>query len=441
VKYLAFSLAFSMGVPAMAFLASASSRARGWLLSLLVLSTALGDMANINFLSMEAYRGPDRGFEVSLSDLVALSLVVSLLLKDAGRVRWLPPGSLTFGLFLALGIASTAQSPEPLFGLFTLFKLLKFYLVFWCVVNVLRTGTPMEYLWWGFVSVAAVLTFLAVYQKYGLGIYRVHASFDHSNTVPAFANLILPVLFMWALVDPGMSRGKAAASAVGALGLLFTVMATFSRAGLALGGFILVGALVLASRRSSPRRIVVGGAVVMGLALAGGAVAADSIIARFRDAPEASENARAEFNHAARLMASDHALGIGLNNFSHVLTREGRYRAHITVMGNEEHAGVAHHIYWLTAAEMGYGGLVAFLLWMATFTVKAFWHGLRARTPEGTLLGGFFLGLCALHAVGLLEWVFRLTPVLYLFGVVAGTVVAFADRRRVRWVRLQEATS
>jgi hypothetical protein len=439
VKYVAFSLAFAVGVPLMALVASFSPKARGWLLALLVLSTALGDLANINFLSLETYRGPDRGFEVSLSDLVALGLVVSLLVKDARAVRWLPAGSLPFVALAGVGVVSTALSPEPVFGMFTLFKMAKFYLVFWCVVNVLRTGTPREFLWWGFVSVAAVLTVLAVYQKYGLGIYRVHATFDHSNTIPAFSNLILPALLMWGLVDPAFGRIRATASGFAALGLLFCVVATFSRAGLLMSAALVVGSFLFSLRHTSLSRITVAGFVALALGGVGAVVAADSVVNRFREAPESSEKARDEFNRAAVMMADDHLFGVGLNNFSHVLSTRDRYRAHIAVMQGEEQSGVAHHIYYLTAAEMGYVGLGAFLLWLGGFMTRALWHGLRGRTPEAALLGAFLLGMGALHAVGLLEWVFRLSPVLYLFGVVAGATVAFADPRRMRALEVRRA--
>ena len=48
-------------------------------------------------------------------------------------------------------------------------------------------------------------------------------------------------------------------------------------------------------------------------------------------------------------------------------------------MENEEHAGVCHHIYKLTAAEMGYGGLIVFALMLAHFL---FWpHAMRSPVP------------------------------------------------------------
>jgi hypothetical protein len=428
VKYLVFGFATLAGVPLMAFLAASSRSLRGWLLAALVFSPVLGDMANINFLSMESYRGPDRGFEVSLSDLLALGLVLSLLLKDAGRVRWLPFNSLPIAVFIGYGVLTTLASPVALYGSFTVFKLLKFYLIYWAVMNTLWTGTSRDYVWWGLVATAFLMTTLALQQKYLLGIYRVHTLFDHSNTIPAFANLILPALLIWGMVDRKLSLGRAILSGLGALGLSFTVVATYSRAGLVLTVVCVLGALFLAVRRASPTRALMVTSVVLVMISIGGMIAADSVIDRFLNAPESSEKARDEFNTVARHMAKDHLLGIGLNNFSHVLTETGRYRNHLTVMENEEQAGVVHHIYYLTAAEMGYLGLALFLFVMARFTWITGWHGIRGRGPERAIVGGFFLGLCALHLTGLLEWVFRLTPVLYQFAIVCGCAVALIGR-------------
>ena len=94
MKYAAFVLVSLTLVPLMAGLALWRPRWRVWLLAALVFSTALGDMANINFLSLETYRGPDRGFEVNLTDLIAVALAIVLVVRHARRVRWLPYNSL-----------------------------------------------------------------------------------------------------------------------------------------------------------------------------------------------------------------------------------------------------------------------------------------------------------------------------------------------------------
>jgi len=428
MKYVAFMVIVLGAVPVMTALGMWSERWRGWLVTALVFSTALGDLANVNFVSLELYRGPDRGYEINLADLIALALALALAVRLPRRVRWLPYNMLPLALLFVGCVVATVIAPAPLLGTFTLFKLVRVFIVYWAVANALETGVPSRAVWRGFVLVAVFLTTLALKQKYVDGLYRVHASFDHSNTIPLYANLVLPVLLMWAMVDRGLDMRRAAVSALAAMGLTVTVMATFSRAGLALSVFGIVGALLASARRAPRRRLLPVVSVVLVAGLLGGAVAADSLIDRFLNAPESSAEARSEFNEAAIAMAREHPLGVGLNNFSRVLTDVDRYRAGITVMKGEEQAGVAHHIYLLTAAELGYVGLLLFLLIMARFTWRGGWHGLKARTTDAMLARGLMLGLCTLHAAGLLEWAFRTTPVMYMTAIVCACTVAFTRR-------------
>lgn len=424
MKYLLFTVVFAMGVPLMAAAGAWSHRARGFLLAALVFSTVLGDFANINFMSLEAYRGPDRGFEVNLTDLITLSLVLSLLVTHAGRVQWLPYNTVPMAAFFALATVCTVMSSAPLLGSFTLFKLVRFYALYWCVVNCLRTGTNLEYIFTGFIGIALLLIAVVARQKYQLHIYRVHGTFDHSNTIPPYANQILPLLAVWSATARRATRTALAGIAV--VGLLFAVMATFSRAGILLAGLGVFVSLALAAAGAPRGRVALLATLMVVASVAGSVKAWDTLIERFTKAPQSSLEARQEFNIAADMMAQRNPLGIGLNNFSHVLTNTPRYRRHITVMAGEEQSGVAHHIYRLTAAELGYSGLLLFLIVIARFTWVAAWRGMTLGGREGAVLRGILVAYLTLHASGFLEWTFRTTPVLYLFAILSGMVVALS---------------
>jgi O-antigen ligase len=428
VKYAVFVLLSVTLVPLMAGVALWRPRWRLWLLAALVFSTALGDMANINFFSLETYRGPDRGFEVNLTDLIALALAIVLVARYARRVRWLPYNSLWMAAYFGVGLLATLIAPWPMLGWFTLFKLAKAYLIFWVVANALRTGVPTEAMWFGMTGIAAFLTILAVKEKYVDHLYRINGPFDHSNSIPLFVNLILPVLLFWSLAGPGLPRRLAGAAVLSTLGLAFAVVATMSRAGIALMGFGLVGALVLANRRAGSRRVTATTALVAVAVLLGGSMAADSLLDRVKNAPESSEEARDEFNAAAGMMLRDHPMGVGLNHFSRVLSTVPRYRDNLVVMANEEQGGVAHHIYRLTAAELGWPGLFLFLVIVGRFLWIALRHGWRSRSLDGSLLTCMGLGFVTLHLSGFLEWGFRITPIFYLFLVMSGFAVALAGQ-------------
>lgn len=431
MKYFVFFCAATLGVPVMAWLATTSTRMRGVLLALLVLSTAMGDLANINFWSLEHYRGPDRGFEVNVADLIAVALLLSLLLKDFMRLDWLPYNSIVMGALLLVAVISTLVAPVPLYGGFTLFKLIRFYIIYWCVVNCLKTGTPAEYIWWGFVGIGVLLTFVTVQQKFLHGVYRVYGTFDHSNTIPPYVNLLLPALLAWALLDRRMTMRHVVIGGLASIGLSFAVVATFSRAGTVLAVAAIVSTVLLNLRRAHPLRVSLTTVAVGFVLFVGGIKMADSIIERFLNAPESSFEAREEFNESAAMMAADHPFGAGLNNFSHVLTNTPRYRAHISVMESEGEAGVAHNIYWLTAAETGYPGLILLLVILGRFTWLAAWHAVVKRGARGGLLAALFVGLMTHHLGAFLEWTTRTTPVMYMLAIVFGLTVAMSRRDAV----------
>jgi hypothetical protein len=164
------------------------------------------------------------------------------------------------------------------------------------------------------------------------------------------------------------------------------------------------------------------------LFIAGGIKTAGSIASRVKAAPASSEQARVEFNEAAHAMLYDHPLGVGLNNFSWELTEHTEYRRFLVVMANEREAGVCHHIYNLTAAELGWPGLILYLAIMLSFVWMAFRASLLSKSLESQLLFGLMLGALALHLQGFLEWGFRITPIMQNFTIATGLIVGLANR-------------
>jgi O-antigen ligase len=428
VKYIVFLTFLVAGVPAMTVAAIYSSSLRGWLVAALIFATFLGDMANINLMSMQQYRGPDRGFEITLADLICWSLILCMLIRFPSRIKWLPYNTLWMLVFFGLAAIATAKAPRPVLAYFSLYKMIRIYLVYWCLVNCLRAGVEMEYVWWGLVSIGMFMTLLALKQKYVDGLYRIHGPFDHSNTIPPYLNQIIPFLLTWGLVQRRFGLWQSAASVFGSLGMVFAVVATQSRAGMALAGTCLIATLVITNVQARSARVTAVTALVFVAIVAGGIKSVDSIIDRIRKAPKTSEAARDEFNVAAEMMAKENWFGVGLNNFSHVLTVTPKYRSHIKVMETEEQAGVAHHIYWLTAAELGYPGLIAFLIIVARFMWYMARQAYRLRkSEEGLILFSILLGAAALHLSGFLEWALRITPVTQMFAITTGFAVGLVE--------------
>lgn len=424
MKYIIFTLMILVGVPVMTYMAFAYEKIRGWMVSLMIFSTALGVRASINFLSTEGYRGPDRGIEITLTDIIALALILSLLMGARSKIKWIPYNSFFFLLFFLLAIISTMSSPEKLFSIFTLIKMVRLYMVYWCIINCIITGVDRKYVWYGFLGIGMYIGFITVKQKYLDGMYRVHGPFDHSNTIPAYVNLIMPSLFIWGLSEKKFSSRETTLSVLASLGLIFAVLATQSRAGLVLSTLCLLSMLFLAGVRVKSGRVYITGIIIIFLMIGGGLKASDTIINRFLNAPKESEEARDEFNLAAKKMAGDHLFGVGLNNFSKVLTENEKYNAHIVVMATEEQAGVVHHFYLLTSAEMGYPTLFVYVLIILRFMGSFLRTGRKYRSTEGLLLIGITAGAVSLHLTGFLEWVLRISPVSYQFIITSGFGVA-----------------
>jgi O-antigen ligase len=231
-------------------------------------------------------------------------------------------------------------------------------------------------------------------------------------------NLVWPISVALLLAGQG---GRLAAASV--LAAAVCVVLSLSRGSLAMFigamAFVFLGSLV---RRMTSRKVWVA------LALAAGGVvfiakSYDTIIERFLTAPEASVRARDRFKAAAAAMLREHPTGIGINQFSYVLKNEG-YADELD-MPEMDRDGLAHHIYWLTLAEMGWAGLLAYLL----LIVRPLWDALRGALRRGNGIRGDVLlgcaaGMTVMAIHGTAEWVARQTRVTYLFWIVVGLTAA-----------------
>ena len=215
------------------------------------------------------------------------------------------------------------------------------------------------------------------------------------------------------------------------------VAATFSRGGLAMmvGGYGLVTLISLARRPSGRKFKIIGLCVLLAIPVA--LRLAPAIIDRFENAPEESGVSRWQANDAAIAMANDHLLGVGINNYSHLINET----AYSRFIPNESDRGIVHNIYLLHACEMGWAGLFAFVLLIGNF----FWMGFRSifnrRDDPATWMGtGIFVGMVGFWLQGSLEWAFRQTYLTVEFFMLAGFLAALprvaraarSERRRRR---------
>ncbi len=335
--------------------------------------------------------------------------------------------SIHFFYYLAsflFSIVTVYRSEYPIYGWFAIWQLFRMGIMYWCIINFFSTEdyslTSIRVLMAGYTLTAFILSVIAIKQKYLDGIYRISAFFDHSNTVPSFALFTLCVLMVWVLSDVELKKLHFIIPLGSVLGMTVAILATGSRTGILTAAGSIVAALVISNYKVKNTRIRITTIFLTICIILGGLVVIDTVIDRFLNAPKESEEARNEFEIAAIMMADDNSLGVGLNQYSQVLTVTEKYRKHISVMKNEEQAGVAHHIYLLTAAEMGYWGMYYFIFIIVAFLFSMFWNGLAWKTLEQRLLLALVIGFAVVFAIGLFEWVLRQSPVLYELAVAAG---------------------
>ncbi len=366
-------------------------------------------LISLNLVSYEHYRGTSRGFEITIVDLLAWSLLVALPRVEArNKIR---------GTYLFVCVLSGVFAAVPLYTLFGVWKVLR---MFWVAAAAHRAvayglGSPLLQ---GLIMGQVYAFLLAVQQRYLFGMHQVPGPFAHQNGLAQAAVLVYSLSLAISL-GPSRSRWSYA----GVLATVGCVVLTLSRGGIAMT--LMASVIVFAFsayRHRDPRLIRV---AILGLiALVGlGIKAGDTIQERFTKAPDASAHARVLFEDMAELMVKDHPVfGVGLNHYSHA--NSVRY-ADIVGIPEVDRGGVAHHVYWLTLAELGYPGLMVFLLMYCIPVLRAFRHAVSAPIAvHGDLLQGLAVGVLAVLVQGQLEYSLRLTMVSQLVWVYLGVIGA-----------------
>mgnify|MGYP000875007674 FL=1 len=427
MKYVLFIIGAVVAVPCMTAFASIGKKYRSVLIIALLIFIAIG--VSINFVSMEWYRGPNRGYQVDAVDLITFSLLFALPFVPNRGIRLLPPGSFYLGLYFLFVVISLINAWNLTFALFGVFKLALSGVLFWTTYQWFRKEDHINTLVIGLIFLAVIQAIAALKQKYGDGYYRVPGTFEHSNSLALFINLLLPVAFIASMKSSDRKPLEPVLLFLSAMALLATALFTYSRATIVLGSINAAAMIGYARLRVKSRYSGYISTAFAIFALIGAGMAAPSLVNRFKNAPKSSHEAREEFNIAAKMMADDLPTGVGYNCFSHALTNS-QYRDHIKIMKNEQQAGVAHHIYWLNFSELGYWGGATYIILIIGFEVLFFRFSLRGSRDSHLILFGIASGFLTLHLQGLLEWATRTPPLMYQMAFFLGVGSALVSRIR-----------
>lgn len=369
---------------------------------------------HVNFFSNESYRGDSRGLEITLLDLVGVVLAIALperTRRHAAPFRW---QKLAYLLVVAI---SVSQAELPLFAMFGLWKVVRLFAVSTVAARAVDDELGGE-VYRGLLLGVCYSAFLALKQRYFEGYMQAKGPFSHQNGLGMAMNMVVPgALALWL----GGNGGRLAMVAVVA-GALCHVLA-LSRGGMVL--FVVACGVVFGT--SFARKPTSKKAKILGLAALGvlGVLAKslDTIMERFTKAPAGSEEGRKLFEAAARAMHADHPFGVGINHFSHVLDVRG-YADRIGIPLVDRN-GIVHNIWWLTLAELGTLGLLAFVALYGSPVLLALRRAFFGRPGVARdLLLGWGAGLAVTLVQGKLEWSLRTTSLgqitFLLFGLIAG---------------------
>jgi hypothetical protein len=442
-----------------------SKRLRDVFFCMMVFLAPLTERVDINFVSRDWYRGTTRGFEVSLVDILAVSLVVSAIIAPRrGQSRGYWPASLGFMLLLFFYACFNVAIADPkLFGAFELLKIVRGLTIFLAVAFFLRSERELRLLLGTLGVLVCYEGLLALEQRYLLGAHRVFGTIDDSNSLSVFFVTTAPVLAA-GINSEFPKKFKLLFSM--AIGLACVgVILTISRTGVVTMGFALLAVyLTTMSWRVTARKVVISALV---LVAAAGAVGKSwkTLSARFAESSFKDEYGnkhnmgRGYYIRLARAISEDRLFGVGLNNWSFWVSNQygprlgyrfvpykGTDKEPSAIVPSdsnvdEAQAAPAHNLGALTLGELGIPGFLLFaILWLRWFQMAVGFVFKRSTDPLLRIGAGLFFGLVALFIHSLTEWVFRQSPIYYVVNILLGALAGlyYLKRQRKNAGRLQD---
>lgn len=427
-----------------------SQRARDAAFLFLTGAMVLSQRMDVNFISREWYRGTTRGIEVSLLDMIALSILISAILVPRYRPRLYWPKSLgLLALFLLYECISTATAQPKLFGLFEISKTVRAVLMFLAAASFVRSERELRLV---VVALAFTLGIEGLYSiKHRLVFHmsRATGTFSHPNSLSMYLCMTAPVvaaaaMARWQRFDRAIRRICLAGAAAACLAILLTV----SRAGIPMFALVVGATVALCDDwRITPRK---GALVLAAFAALGVMVAASwsTLAARFGESTLKEEMAEDKFENRGQYIGlvkeiiKDRPHGVGLNNWSYWVSKVYGRRTGAPYNDYDDipayvkanthrfdipgtYAPPAHNLAIITLGELGLPGLLIFgLLWLRWFGLSFGFLWRRLAHAEHRVAVGIFFGISGVFLQSLTEWTFRETDILMTFHLLMGVLAS-----------------
>lgn len=375
---------------------------------------------DMSIIDWRLWPGYAKGLQVSLLDIVALAILISL-----PRARYSVPFRFVAGLYFIAVVLSIFQAQLPMAAVFYAWQLVRLFVIYVIVARACSDERARMSILTGMAIGLCYEAVLAVWERVGHGVLQAGGSFSHQNFLGLVSEFVTFPLF--ALLLAG-KRGWQTTIAPLA-GVIIAVLTT-SRATVGLYGLGLTLAFVVSSlRKWTTRKAAVLFVGIIAIALIS-PVALYSFEKRFAANPEGIEfDERALFNGAAAMILADHPFGIGANNYV-VAANAGGYMTRAGVpWGGGQRDAIVHNAYWLAAAETGYLGVAALLLLIFRPMVSALRCGWQNRIDSrGDLLLGLGISLLVVSIHNNYEWIFFYSYTQYLFAMTLGLIAGLTEQ-------------
>lgn len=417
-----FLLALILGTPGLAAVLRSNSRyivLTCFLLGALIFP--LGPRLWAAPVAWPLWPGLARGIEVSFIDAISIALIVATKSVRIPRSIALP-----FALYCAALFASTlvAYQSEP--ALFYVWQLFRAVLLFMAIARVCASidKAPIALLY-GLGAGLVFESFFVIYQ-YLSGVARPGGSLGHPN----FIGLSLDfVVFPTIALMLGTRRILLPGATLCAALIIAVLGGSRATMGLLAIGVVMTLVFSIQHKKTSRKNAFAG---MLALLLVAAVPAMLWASNRRTDAAKASSDyERTAMKEAARMMITDHPLGVGANQYV-LVANTGGYSQRAGVAWNEDNrAAAVHNTYYLVTAEMGFLGLAGFLALIGSFIVLGF-RMLRRHLPEevGELVPGLLTTMIVAAVHISYEFVFMNSTLHYLYAIAGGMLVAVAARSR-----------
>jgi O-antigen ligase len=372
--------------------------------------------------SAAMWGGYVKGAEVSLLDILALALY----LATPGTKERLPFRG-AMALYFCMVLLSCFHAWQPKLALFYPWQLLRMFLVYAAVVRGSANLRVVAAILAGMAGGILMEAGLAIWQRFAVGMIQTAGTVGHQNLLGVMSHLVMLPFFALLLGRRGKTPRIVGFLAVGA----FVVVSTASRGtiGVEVIALTLVALISASGRWTTWKGKVLGMATLAMVVLVPAAVS--TFQERFAITPleEGTYDDRTAYIKAASMMLAEHPLGVGANHFAvignieHYYERAGVQTYALALAGN------VHNFYYLTAAETGYPGLIALLIFLANPVIAAIRCGRRNLGEyRGDLLLGLGVGLFAVYLHSWVEWSLATFSAEYLVAIAIGLVAGNAQQ-------------